>query len=240
MIAFWVSLFYTTEVGIASAVGFNIVYVMLRQTFKHVHAFGSDTRQSDLASPPNDASNITHVPADSRVFVLRESWFFPNAYRVKTNILDNIETYHSPEYNSPQAIESERNWSVEHEQRVKRLRKKAGVVADDLPPIKVVVLDFSRCNFTDTTTVKELKAFLNELRKYGGQQISIRFACMDDQIRERFKRGKIPMMDVDSSQSSDEPGSMPNDAVKLYKTVADALRRREVLEVHVKGDDEKV
>jgi solute carrier family 26 (sodium-independent sulfate anion transporter), member 11 len=240
MIAFWVSLFYTTEVGIASAVGFNIVYVMLRQVFKRVTTVGVDTQQADLAAPLDAANAVPHVPADARVFQFHESWFFPNAFRMKTSILDTIETYHCPQYSTVHGTEAERNWSVEHEQRVNRLRKRAGIVADDLPPIKIVVLDFTKCNFTDVTAVKELKAFMNELKKYAGKQVSIRFACMSDQIRERFERGRVPMADADSSQSSDESGSTPTNAVKVYRTVADALKRREVLEIHVKGDDEKV
>ena len=240
MIAFWVSLFYTTEVGIGSAVGFNIIYVLLRQTFKRATTVGADTQQSDLAAPLDAASTVPSVPADSRVFQLQESWFFPNAYRMKTAILDTIETHHCPEYSALHGAEANRNWSVEHEIRVNRLRKKAGVVADDLPPIKVVVLDFTKCNFTDVTAVKEIKAFLNELKKYAGKEVSLRFACMTHGVRERFERGKIPMVDADSSQSSNESGSAPGNAIKVYRTVAEALRRREILEVHVKGDDEKV
>ena len=240
MIVFWVSLFYTTEVGIGAAVGFNIVYVLLRQVFKRARSIGADSQQSDLAAPLDAANIVPHVPADSRVFQLQESWFFPNAFRLKSNILDNIETHHCPEYSSLHGAEANRNWSVEHEVRVARLRKRAGVVADDLPPIKIVVIDFTKCNFTDVTAVKETKAFLNELKKYAGKDVSIRFACMTDQIRERFERGRIPMVDADSSQSSNESGSTPANAVKVYRTVADALKRREVLEVHVKGDDEKV
>lgn len=241
MIAFWVSLFYTTEVGIASAVGFNIVYVLLRQVFKRVTSVGADDPQTGLASPLDAANAIPGaVPADTRVFQFHESWFFPNAYRMKTSILDTIETHHGPEYTSPANMEAERNWSVEHEQRVNRLRKKAGVIAEDLPPIRVVVLDFTKCNFTDVTAVKELKAFLNEVRKYGGKSISIRFACMSDQIRDRFERGKIPMVDAESSQSSDESASPPTNAIKVYRTVSDALKKREVMEVSIKGSDEKV
>ena len=240
MIAFWVSLFYTTEVGIGAAVGFNIVYVLLRQIFKRATSVGADTQQSDLAAPLDAANAVPSVPADSRVFQLQESWFFPNAYRMKTQILDNIETHHCPEYSSLHGAEANRNWSVEHEVRVNRLRKKAGVVADDLPPIKVVVLDFTKCNFTDVTAVKEIKAFINELKKYAGKDMSLRFACMTHGVRERFERGKIPLVDADSSQSSNESGSAPNNAIKVYRTVAEALRRREILEVHVKGDDEKV
>ena len=240
MIVFWVCLFYTTEVGIAAAVGFNIVYVLLRQVFKRVSSVGADTPQSELAAPLNIAAAVTHVPADARVFQLQESWFFPNAFRLKSAILDDIETHHAPEYSNIHGAEAERNWSVEHEQRVARLRKKAGVVADDLPPINLVVLDFSKCNFTDVTAVKEIKAFLNELRKYAGKSVSIRFACLHEDVRERFERGKIPLMNVESSQDSNESDTAAVNAVKVYKTVSDALKRREVLEVHVKGDDEKV
>jgi solute carrier family 26 (sodium-independent sulfate anion transporter), member 11 len=241
MIAFWVSLFYTTEVGIASAVGFNIVYVLLRQVFKRVPSIGSDTPAKDMSAALDAGSAVpATVPSDARVFQFEESWFFPNAYRLKTKIIDTIETHHGPEYSSVHGAEAERNWSVEHEVRVKRLRKIAGVNADDLPPLKVLVLDFTRCNFTDATSVKELKALLNEVRKYAGKSVSIRFACMDEKTRERFDRGKIPIVDAEGSQSSNESGAPAGNQIKAFSTVAEALRRREVMEVHVKGDPEKV
>lgn len=241
MIAFWVSLFYTTEIGIAAAVGFNIVYVLLRQVFKRVPSIGADTPQPDMSAALASASSVpASIAPDTRVFQFQESWFFPNAYRMKTKIIDTIETYHGPEYSSVHGAEAERNWSVEHEVRVTRLRKKAGMIADDLPPLRVLILDFTRCNFTDATSVKELKALLNEVRKYAGKSVSIRFAGMDAKARERFDRGKIPLVDAESSQSSNESDSAPKNAIKAYRTVAEALKEHEILEVHVKGDPEKV
>jgi solute carrier family 26 (sodium-independent sulfate anion transporter), member 11 len=220
MIAFWVSLFVSTELGIGSAVAFNIVYILLRQVFTRVTSTGSDPR-SELESSIEESRGMPRViPADVRVFKFNESVFFPNAFSAKTAIIDSVQTYHSPSYDSSHNPEAERNWSVVGEQRVTRLRKKAGISDPaSLPPVGLVILDFSKVNHTDATAVTHLRNLKNEIKKYGGKNVEIRFASMSDYARRRFERGGWPIVDGNSSDEEE----YDEKATKLYRDVASAI-----------------
>ncbi|AEO55834.1 hypothetical protein MYCTH_2300067 [Thermothelomyces thermophilus ATCC 42464] len=190
MIAFWVSLFVSTSVGIASAVGFNIVYVLLRQVFARVATI-PDPPRSELAAALDESRDYpSSVPADTRVFRLTDSLFFPNSYRAKTAIMDTIKTRHAPALGSAENPEAgKRNWSVSREKHVAKLRRREGIAETAvLPPIRVIVIDFQRANHVDTTACVHLETMLSEIRAYGGSGVSIRFSGMSEYVRRRFER----------------------------------------------------
>ena len=129
MLAFWLCLFESTEVGIATAVGFNIVYIVLRQVFTRMSHAGSDSDlilQHDLA-PSSGPSSVGGIPNGIRVFRFNESFFYPNAYKLKTELINSVQTHHSPVYSARHGAEAERNWSVQGERQVARLRKKMNI-----------------------------------------------------------------------------------------------------------------
>ena len=231
MIAFWLCLFVSTEVGIGAAVGFNIVYVLLRQVFTRTSmAGGSDEETSELALSLQAARGLpANMPADVRVFRFNESFFFPNAYRVKTNLIDAVQTHHSPAYSSNYGAEADRNWSVEGERRVKRLRARAGITdPDSLPGISTIVLDFSKCNHIDATATTNLKTFINEVKKYGGDRVEVRFAAMTNYVKERFERAGWVLLDGESADPEEA-----KKGVKCFATTAQAVQAPHDEEVDV-------
>lgn len=240
MIAFWVSLFVSTEIGIASAVGFNIVYVLLRQVFIRFKSIGSDS-ESELASYLDAARGMpARIPSDTRVFRFNESVFFPNALRNKTKILDDIQTYHAAEYGRTHGEEADRMWSVEGEKRIKRLRKQARTDGEALPPITVVVLDFTKVNFCDVSAVTALKNFFMELKKYAGEQVEVRFVAMSDMTRHRFERAGWKFLERGAPA---EPFSTT--AIRAFNSIAEAVMAPrlsvsdDLVEVKVKGDEDE-
>ncbi|KAM7201349.1 Sulfate transporter family domain containing protein [Rhypophila sp. PSN 637] len=207
MIAFWVSLFVSTEMGIACSVGFNIVYLLLRQIFARVKTT-PDTR-SELAVVLDQVQKLpapgTSIPDDTRIFKFADSVYFSNAYRVKTSILDTIQTYHAVVFNSAFAPEAERNWSVTGERRIKKLRRAAGITdAARLPPIGLVILDFSSVSHIDTTGCSHLKDLIKEVKKYGGKGVEFRFVGLSDYVRERFERANWCILEGDEHPSNGE------------------------------------
>lgn len=213
MLALWVALFVNAEIGIAVAVGFNIVYCLLRQTFARVKASSdvaparSELARSIDAGRDRDALAGEDRTRDVHVFRFTDSFFFPNSYATTTAILDSVQTYHAPAAaaaaqgsgSSPPA-KSTRNWSVVAEQRIRRLRKAAGVVdASTLPPIGLVVLDFTRVNHADSTACTHLQNLVKEVRRYGGAGTEVRFVGMSPYVRERFVRYGWKMVDDDGS-----------------------------------------
>lgn len=227
MIAFWVSLFVSTEVGIASSVGFNIVYLLLRQIFIRVKTI-PDTR-SELAAVLDEAQRLpppgTGIPDDTRIFKFADSVYFSNSYRAKSSILDTIQTYHAPVFNSAFAPEAERNWSVTGERRVAKLRRAAGISdTARLPPIGLVILDFSSVSHLDATGCSHLKDLVREVKKYGGDGIEFRFVGLSHHVRERFKRAKWRILEGNEDRGNGE-SETPEDGpvVRLYPNVAMAV-----------------
>lgn len=225
MLAFWISLFWSTEYGIFIPIGFNIVYNILRQTFTSLTASAAPTR-SDLASSLEDARGLPPsaiadaMLQDVHVFRFRESFFFPNSHRLTTAILDSVQTYHAPLHSGAFGSEAERNWSVVGEKRVARLRRAAGVTsAASLPPIGLVVLDFGRVNHVDITAVSHLKTLVQEVKRYGGTRVEFRFVDMTEYVRARFERAEWPIADM-REVSADYVG---DDVTKLYGSVAEAV-----------------
>ncbi|KAK1750353.1 sulfate transporter 4.1, partial [Echria macrotheca] len=219
MIAFWVALFVSTGIGIAASVGFNIVYVILRQVFTKVSA--TSDRRSELAVALDDVRGApASVPPDTCVFRFNESIFFPNAYRNKSSIIDTIQTFHAPAYNSAYSPEAERNWSVVGEKRVAKLRRHAGITdPSGLPPIHLVIIDFIKANHVDSTACTHMRALIREIRKYGGESVNIRFANMSDYVRERFVRAGWRLVDGDENV----PDGDEENVTRVYSSVAAAV-----------------
>ncbi|KAB5542795.1 sulfate transporter 4.1 [Coniochaeta sp. 2T2.1] len=220
MIAFWVCLFVSTEVGIASSVGFNIVYLLLRQVFARMTTASTEAR-SELALAIDDSRGIPAVVEDdTRLFRFNDSFFFANAYSLRTQILDVVQTHHAPIYNSVHGTEAERNWSVVGEQRIARLRKAANISDfSSLPPLGLVILDFTKVNHIDVTAVAHLRNLMDELKKYSGPSLQVRFVGMSDYVVQRFERTGWRVDDVSKNSYDGED----IEATKLYRTVAEAV-----------------
>jgi sodium-independent sulfate anion transporter 11 len=227
MIAFWVSLFVNTSTGIAASVGFNIVYLVLRQVFARVSSVGGDEMSSRLmpgSTPP--------IPRDVRVFSFTDSVFFANAYAVRTAVLDAVQAHHAPAPASgTHGEEAERTWSVMAEQRLARLRRSVFRTTShlSLPPIRLVVLDFSRVNHIDVTAVANLRDLVVELRNYGGDSVEVRFVGMSTYIVHRFQRmgWKIVKDSDDATATEEEVIQNQNGTVEapiwLYRDIDTAL-----------------
>lgn len=218
-LALWVSLFISNEVGLGVAVGFNIVYCMMRQTFARASSVSAAT-QSELEKMIDNSRGVpTNMPDDIRIFRFDDSFFFANSYAVKTAILDEIKTHHAPAYSSVNGAEAERSWSVVAEKRTARLRKDAHIHdVDALPPIRVLVLDFVKVNHFDYTALTHLRELINELRKYAGKDVEVRFTGMTEYVRRRFERGGYPVMDVVLPSSASD-----GDGISVYPSISSAV-----------------
>ncbi|KAH7123547.1 sulfate permease-like protein [Dendryphion nanum] len=192
MLAFWLTLFVSSEVGIGCAVGFGIVYHLLFTAFHRVRRITSIETYS--TSPPTSPSplmrNITGgaqlIPLDTQVFSIHQSILFFNAYHIKSQCLDIIQTHNSGAVITAEA-HKERNWSVAGSRRALRLRNKAGIV-DEPVQIRTVVLDMTSVHNVDATGLTALKDLKADIEKFGGQGTELRFVGLNGRVRERFAR----------------------------------------------------
>jgi len=224
MLAFWVCLFVSTEAGLGAAVGFNIVYVLLRQVFTGTSSISSSSSSEELSAlwrSQNTSHSIpSHIADDIRIFRFNESFFYPNAYKLKTELINSIQTHHSPTYSARHGAEAERNWSVQGERQVARLRKKMNISdPDSLPPLNVVILDFTKCNHLDTSAVTQLKQFVAELKLYSGEQVELRFAGLSEYVATRLWRAWFGIVEHRDVTSEDGQKGV----VECFSSVAEAL-----------------
>ncbi|KAF2110379.1 sulfate permease [Lophiotrema nucula] len=227
MLSFWLTLFVSSEVGIGSAVGFNIAHYLLTLAFTRI------TRTTNVehrpASVPRTAPQITSmvmndevaytIPLDAQLFKFSRDIIFMNAYNFKGQCLDAVQTFNSGTAAPLSRLDPNRTWSVAGERRLRQLRARAGV-HEEPALIQTVVLDMSTVQRIDTTGIQALRDLQADLRKFGGDNVELRFVDMRDNVAGQFRRYGWPLYQVGS-----EEGDIDN-ASPIYSDVRVAVRDR--------------
>ncbi|KAF1923833.1 sulfate permease [Didymella exigua CBS 183.55] len=235
MLAFWLTLFVSSEVGIGSAVGFSIAYHLLFAAFHRV------TRVTSLSAVQSSTPKV--VPLDTQVFAIHQSMLFYNAYHIKNQCLDAIQTHNSGQVVTFEA-EKDRNWSVAGEKRAARLRTKAAII-DEPVQIRIVVLDLSGMHNIDTTGLTALKDLKTDIEKFGGNNTQVRLVGLNERVALRFSRfGWVVAGAADIEKSKEERKRV----TAVYSTVDHALVQRgrtfseddiQPVEMHIVGDEKE-
>ncbi|KAL6710329.1 hypothetical protein ACN47E_009275 [Coniothyrium glycines] len=235
MLAFWLTLFVSSEIGIGTAVGFNIVYHLLFKAFHRVRRVTSIQIKSNTRDGGNHA-----IPLDTQVFAVHQSILFWNAYRVKNQCLDDVQTYNSGDVETLEAAHANRTWSVAGNRRALRLRTKAEILEEPVQ-IRTVVLDMTKVHNIDTTGLTALKDLKVDIEKFGGKSVSFRLVGLNERVKERFARFGWLVQDA-------ADGNRNKKATPVYDIVEDAVFRRSrtfsaddimPLEVHVVGNEKE-
>ncbi|KAJ4352489.1 uncharacterized protein N0V89_007837 [Didymosphaeria variabile] len=180
MLAFWLTLFESSEIGIGAAVGFQLVYHILVTAFSRVHRV--------TAVPERDPNvDFNDMPTDVQVFKPHQSLIFYNAFSITNQCFDAIQTYSSGANISFEVLRAQRNWSTAGERRAKALRKRAGITMEP-SRLHLVVLDMSMVTIIDTTGLTALQDLKADLERYAGKTAELRFANVHRGVRERFER----------------------------------------------------
>lgn len=234
MLSFWITLFVSTEMGIAVAVIFSIAYTMLRSVFTSAEIWSVQLNsqwqaQTRPTSTPATTFNDLLVPSDALLVRFTDAIFFPNANRVKTGVVENVqvlfEPTRSPAYsidNGKKPSDSERSWSVVGEKRIQFLRKRDQITPVNAP-LNVMVWDFSRVPFMDVTGVYALAELKEEVAKYVGKDVQVRFVGVNEKLRLRFKRASWDLAE-DGPDGDDRIGDSKIDV--MYPSIESALWNR--------------
>ncbi|KAJ4368407.1 hypothetical protein N0V83_006764 [Neocucurbitaria cava] len=210
MLAFWLTLFVSSEVGIGTAVGFNIVYHLIFQAFHRVRRVTSIQIHT-----PSRPAGVQGIPLDTQVFRIHQSILFYNAYRIKSQCLDNVQTYNSGDIETLEAQLANRNWSVAGDRRAISLRTKADILEEPVQ-IRTVVLDMGRVHNIDTTGLNALKDLKVDIEKFGGKTTQLRLVGVQDRVRERFARYGWKLLDVGEAKKDKK-------ATVVYGSVEEAV-----------------
>lgn len=208
MLSFWVTLFVSTEMGIAFAVIFSVGYTLVRSAFPKIKTFSATSSRNrtvpraQLAAP--QATEDTFVPDDAMLVSFTDSIFFPNAGRVKKSVLESVKVQFEPQQ-AVQAKSPNRSWSVASAKRIEMLRKRDNVVPSE-KPMTVMVWDLTHVPFIDVTGVQLLAELKEEVKQHVGKQMDLRLVGMNNKARRRFARAGwkiVEEREVDDGMSGD-------------------------------------
>jgi sodium-independent sulfate anion transporter 11 len=207
MLAFWLTLFVSSEVGIGAAVGWGIAYHLVFAAFHRVR------RVTSLASTSSRSNGPQLVPLDTQIFAIEQSMLFYNAYHIKNQCLDSIQTHNSGDPVTLEAARIERTWSVAGDRRASHLRTKAEII-DEPVQIRLVVLDLAKMHNVDTTGLTALADLKVDIEKFGGKETRVRFVGVNERVQERFGRFGWKLVDGGDRQKG---------ATSVYESVDDAV-----------------
>jgi sodium-independent sulfate anion transporter 11 len=189
----WVTLFTSTEIGLATAVGFSIVYTLLRLAFpRWVGLSHVETENNHISLPSvTAASGDVDVPAEAYLVQYTDDVLFPNAERLKTWVIQSVKVHYDPASDAIVDVDkSKTTWNPASKKHILKVRKRKGITAinGDETPLRRVILDFARATFIDTTGIFSIIELKMELRRYIGKDLEFRFVGMNEPVRERFDR----------------------------------------------------
>lgn len=187
MIAFWVTLFTSVEYGIAAAVAYSLIYVLLQITFARVvHVTPGNISDIYTPLPLHSVPLADAIAPGTQVFQINEAILFPNAYRIKNVILGKIRfaTRASPPDELQRSME--RLWNQP------RPTKDVNVLPshsdDSRPFLKEVIIDVRGVNYIDVTGTQALHDLKAELQSHAGQRIRFVFVGMTSSVKTTLER----------------------------------------------------
>lgn len=197
----------TPQIGLGLGFVYMILYTLLRTLFSSitpVDRFDIENRFSGL-----DRLKIPLpggiIPQTTQLISLETPVIFLNAERITTDILETVWTNHEP---TPSGPVTRKIWSDYRARRTSSLRRDNDVHTPVryIPRLEVLVLDFTRVNFIDTTGLTYLQDLKDELMAYSGDAIEIRFVGLNAALRKKFDRVKWPLGTWEESQIGLVPG----------------------------------
>lgn len=194
-LSFWVTLFVSVEVGIATAVAFSVVYLLLQTAFSRATLVTDENLPLYSSTKEQDVSRI---PEDVVVFKLHNAIIFPNAYRLKTQILDTIEARHVKPTKVLDVAAADRLWNEPAQKGLDKLR--SGRAATTPPPssasLRALILDVTNLQNLDITGLQMLVDLKAELQEFGVGQVCLDFVGVHGKVKERFERANWHLQEV--------------------------------------------
>jgi sodium-independent sulfate anion transporter 11 len=182
------TLIASAEQGLGFGVFFMVLYTIIRTVFAHARPVTRADLENQYGADLPSSNESNHIPSGTQVMAFNQAIIFLNAYRVKQDIIDTVQTYHSgiPESGETKEI----SWSDLETKHIAFLRRRAQFKLPTklIPRIRVLILDFSRVAFIDTTGLQMLMDLRTEILAYGGEEVEFRFVGLSREVKKKFKR----------------------------------------------------
>ncbi len=218
-ISFWVTLFVSAEMGIELATAFMVFSTILQTLFLKGKGVPKDEFNRYY---PTSANGINYIPAGTAVVKFNHPIIFLNASHAKSSILDAVQTFHSGPSSAldSQAKNPDRPWNELGAQHIALLRHKANISfleTQNLPQIRVVILDLSGVIYVDETGIMALKDMKTELKAFAGDSVDIRFVGLKQHLIGKFERAGWKLTRNEHEVNAKDGGTV------LYHAIWDAI-----------------
>ncbi|KAF7950704.1 uncharacterized protein EAE97_002256 [Botrytis byssoidea] len=207
-IGFFVVMNVALVTSLEFALGLGVVYIALYTLLRTLFSSISPLKPHDLEnrysfesvnrmSIPLQGGRL--VPQGTQLITLETPLIYLNAERIKKDILEAIWTYHEP---TPYGPTERIGWSDYRLRRTAALRRRSNINTPTrfLPRLEVVVFNFTRVTFIDTTGLTYLQDLKDEIMAYSGDAVELRFVGMIDAVQKKFKRVGWPLGTYQESQ----------------------------------------
>ncbi|KAK5992598.1 putative sulfate permease C3H7.02 [Cladobotryum mycophilum] len=192
-LGFWVTLFTSTEIGLATSVGFSLVFTLLRIAFASWTGLSSVQTENTHWALHRFKNNEVDVPPEAYLVRFSTDLLFPNSERIKTAIIEDVKVRYEQTTEAQELLNSGvRTWNQSTNRRIGQIRHRKNItpISTDESPLQYVVLDFGMVSFIDSTGVLLLIELKMELRRYIGKELQFRFVNMNEKVLERFQRSE--------------------------------------------------
>ncbi|RKF56167.1 putative sulfate permease C3H7.02 [Golovinomyces cichoracearum] len=212
MIAFWVTLFVSIEIGVALAVLFNFIHVIFRMVLSPTtnvttHNWPMLYEKETLPISTVDTKSLLK---ETIIFVFKKPIIFLNAERTKVDlmeackkyftILSNTETESAPKISKvfEGSLWCETNNSSDTLNMTPIL---APLVNVPLPQPLFLILDLSHVLYIDVTGIQSLTDTQSELNADYGSRVQWRLVGLRSGVRARLERAgwKLKKMTIEDS-----------------------------------------
>lgn len=231
-------------IGAMAAILVGILYMIFYTIFRGMFARPKIVRAPDLEASPATRDSWPEsyisfekraIPASTLVVATDVDLVWTNAERMYRHIVDAAFVY-----NTGPAIEPlgrpELPWNVQerkyirsarrrHERRHKQTLAAAAAAADDdgtagaafRQRLRVVVLDFSKVAFIDTSGLLSLELVKKRLRHWAGDDVEFRFVGLNKHLVRRFQRAKWPIVNPLDEPEEQDAAAAPEGGDKITK-----------------------
>ncbi|KAF7868616.1 hypothetical protein EAF04_005147 [Stromatinia cepivora] len=192
------------EVALGLGVVYMIAYTLLRTLFSSITPLTSMDIENRYSF--NDVERMRLplpgglvIPQGTQLITLETPLIYLNAERIKKDILEAIWTNYEP---TPDGPTDRKGWSDFRVRRTAALRRRSNINTPTrfLPKLEVLVFNFTRVTFIDTTGLIYLQDLKDEIVTYSGDAVELRFVGMNAAVQKKFKRAGWPLGTYQESQ----------------------------------------
>ncbi|TQS34829.1 hypothetical protein Golomagni_04774 [Golovinomyces magnicellulatus] len=237
MIAFWVTLFVSIEIGVALAVLFNFIHVIFRMITSPTTNVTTHNWPLiyEKETPQFSTVDTKSLLKKTIIFVFKKPIIFLNAERTKVDIIEACKKYFTTVSSTETVPVLELSkifegtlWcdSNDSSDTLNMTPILAPLVNVSLPQPLFLILDLSHVLYMDVTGIQSLTETQNELNTDYGSRVQLRLVGLRSGVRARLERAgwKLKSMTIEDSDIPDSEDMHENALIATFNDMHSAIQ----------------